>query len=193
MTLEPGVITRHRFTVDDFHRMAEVGIFGPELRVELIEGEIIDMAPIGRRDQSCVDRLAALFFDALPEEGAIVRVRGFVRLSGISKPWPDIALLRPDPDFYAEREAGPADVLLLVEVSDTSVPYDREVKVPLYASCGIPEVWIVDLRARRVLVYRGIGSGRYQDVFEASAGQQLRALALPELVLDVDRILGRGL
>src|SRR5262249_48453126 len=154
---------KHRFTVADYHRMAEAGILDEDDRVELIEGEIVDMTPIGRRHQARVDHLAELFFRGLAEK-VIIRVQGSIRLSDLSEPEPDLVLLRRRADFYADADAGPADVLLIVEVADTSLPHDRDVKVPLYARAGIPEVWLVDLNGESVGVHREPGPQGYREV-----------------------------
>jgi Uma2 family endonuclease len=133
--------------------MARAGILRPGDRVELIEGEIIDMAPIGSRHAAAVKRIARAL-DRSIGEGAIVSVQNPVRLDQFSEPQPDIALLRPRADFYAGAHPGAADVLLIVEVADSSLGYDRDNKLPLYAHHGIPEVWLVDVENRNFTVYR---------------------------------------
>jgi Uma2 family endonuclease len=181
-------IARHQFTVDDYHRMAESGILRDDSRVELIDGEIVDMAPIGRKHQSCVDRLARLTIRALDETEAVVRVRGSLQLNRQAEPQPDLVLLRPSPDFYGRRVAQSSDVLLVVEVSDTTFAYDRNVKIPMYARDAIPEAWIVDINGRRVLVFREPSAGEYRDVSEVVAGEKLSPIAFPGLIVDVDRL-----
>src|SRR4051812_29339649 len=179
----------HRFTVSDYHRMAEAGIFGEHDRVELIEGEIVDMAPLGRRHQARVDHLAEMLIRGLGER-AIVRVQGSIRLGERSEPQPDLVLLRRRADFYAVTDAGPADVLLVVEVADTSLAHDRDVKVPLYARAGIPEVWLIDLNGENVAVYREPGSEGYHDVSPVRGDARLSPRAFPELGLTASQILG---
>jgi Uma2 family endonuclease len=178
---------RHRITVDEYHRMAEVGLLAPDARVELIEGEIIDMAPIGKEHSSVVDQLTRLFVLAAGET-AIVRIQGSVRLDRMSEPEPDLALLRPRADFYRHEHATGADMLLVIEVSDSTLRYDREVKVPLYARHGIPEAWIFDLPQDRLLVYAGLDAGAYrlQDVIERPG--RMRLAAMPELEVDLTAI-----
>src|SRR5690606_41478239 len=117
---------RHRITADEYHRMAEVGLLAPDARVELIEGEIIERAPVGREHSSVVDQLNRLFVRAVGDD-AIVRVQGSIRLGTLSEPEPDLVLLRPSPDFYRSRFATAADALLVIEVSDTTLRYDRDV------------------------------------------------------------------
>ena len=156
------LLTRHRITVADYYRMGEAGIFAPNARVELIEGEVIDMAPIGSKHGSAVKRLVALLTAALGPR-AIVSVQDPLRLSDLSEPEPDLMLLRPRDDFYAGAHPSAADVLLLIEVADTSARYDREIKLPLYARHGVPEVWIVDLDAHLLRFFRSPVGESYAD------------------------------
>ncbi|MFM8805701.1 MAG: Uma2 family endonuclease, partial [Planctomycetia bacterium] len=135
--------SRHLISVDAFHRMGETGILGPEDRVELIEGEIIDMSPIGALHAAIVDVLAR-HFGRRAGDSVFIRCQNPLRLDDISEPEPDISILRPRPDFYTTSHPGPADVLLVIEVADTSLAYDLGTKVPLYARHGIPEVWVID-------------------------------------------------
>ena len=143
---------RHRFTADEYHRMGESGLFGEDDRVELIEGEIIEMTPIGSRHAGTVKRLLQRLSQSVGTR-AIVAVQDPLALATRSEPEPDIALLRPRDDFYTTSHPGPADVLLLVEVAEASLRYDREVKIPLYARHGIPAVWLVDLAGRELTAY----------------------------------------
>jgi Uma2 family endonuclease len=169
---------RHRITVHDYHRMAEVGVLAPDARVELIEGEIIDMAPIGNDHQSVVDRLTRTLVRAVGDS-AIVRVQGSVRLGEWSEPEPDLVLLAPRADFYRSAFASGADTLLVIEVSDTTLRYDRDVKVPLYARHGVPEVWVVDVKGGALLVYCALQDGKYSShaVLERPASMSLTQLA----------------
>jgi Uma2 family endonuclease len=160
----------HRFTVDEYYRMADVGLLAPDARVELIEGEIIDMAPIGSLHCGTVDWLTRLF-SAAAGDHAIVRIQGAVRLHRFSEPQPDVALLQPREDFYRTGHPNGAEMFLVVEVSDSSLHYDRQVKVPLFARHGVPEVWIVDLEHRQLHFYRSLANGDYADVsFMANPG-----------------------
>jgi Uma2 family endonuclease len=179
----------HRFTVDEYERMAETGILQRHHRVELIDGEIVDMTPIGRRHMAGVDRLNREFVLALADR-AIVRVQGSLRLHDYSEPEPDLVILRPRDDFYAGEAAGPADVFLIIEVADTSEHYDRQVKVPLYARAGIPEVWLVDVNAGSITLYRQPGPDGYAQAVVATGSDALRPLAFPDFVLTAARILG---
>ncbi|GIX47759.1 MAG: hypothetical protein KatS3mg131_1970 [Candidatus Tectimicrobiota bacterium] len=157
--------------------------------MELIEGEIVEMAPVGSRHAGQVNRLNRLL-SRLVGERAIVSVQNPVRLGEHSEPQPDLALLKPREDFYAAAHPGPEDVLLVVEVAETSADYDREIKVPLYARFGIPEVWLVDLAAAQVEVYRQPAPQGYQAVQTLRRGDTLVPLLLPELSLAVEAVLG---
>ena len=143
------LIHRHRYTVEDYYRMVEVGILAPDARVELIEGEVIEMPPIGAPHAAVVTDLQNLLIGAVGGD-AIVRVQNPVRLGLHDEPQPDIALVKPPASKYRRRHPAAADVLLLIEVVDTSLRYDREVKLPLYGRKGIPETWLLDLVRREL-------------------------------------------
>lgn len=179
---------RHRITVDEYHRMAEVGLLAPDARVELIEGEIIDMAPIGKEHSSVVDQLNRLFVRAVGDD-AIVRVQGSVRLGSMSEPEPDLLLLRPRADFYRSEFATERDVLLVVEVSDKTLRYDREVKVPLYARHGVTETWIVDIPHGRLLAYSEPQTGTYRHERAIEHPGVVPMAALPGLSVDLSAVL----
>lgn len=180
---------RHRFTADEYERMGAAGLFGEDDRVELIEGEIVEMTPIGSRHAACVDRLTRLFATAVAER-AIVRVQNPIRLGVRSEPQPDLALLSPRDDFYARSHPSPAEVLLVVEVSDTTAAWDRDVKAALYATAGIPETWVVDLIESGVHVFTGPSPEGYTDVHPASPGDTITTAALGGLAVAVADILG---
>jgi Uma2 family endonuclease len=169
--------------------MAETGILSEDDRVELIEGEIIKMSPIGSYHAGCVNRLNALLTRRVGP-AAIVSVHNPVRLDDYSELEPDIALLKRHADFYARSLLTADDVLLIIEVADTSVDYDRDVKLPLYARAGIPEVWLANLPDDRVEAYSQPVNGVYQAVRHARRGESLSPERLPNLVLSVDEILG---
>jgi len=178
---------RHRITVDEYHRMAEVGLLAPDARVELIEGEIIDMAPIGREHSSIVDQLNRLFVRAVGDD-AIVRVQGSVRLSNMSEPEPDVVLLKPRSDFYRNEFALAADTLLVIEVSDSTLRYDRDVKVPFYARHGVPEVWIVDVPNDQLLVYGSPSDGAYSRQTSVAQPGTMPMTALPGVAVDLSSV-----
>jgi Uma2 family endonuclease len=178
---------RHRITVDEYHRMAEVGLLAPDARVELVEGEIIDMAPIGNRHMSVVDRLTKLFVLAAGDE-AIVRVQGSVRLGRMSEPQPDLLILRPRADFYSSDSATGRDTFLAIEVSDTSLRYDCEIKMPLYARHGVPEAWVVDLQHDHILVFSEPDNGPYRQQRIVEQTQRMTLAALPGLEVDLSAL-----
>jgi hypothetical protein len=180
MTVE---IKRRRFDVHDYYRMAKAGILHEDDRVELIEGEILEMAPIGSRHMGCVDRLNWLLSQQLIPAETIVHIQGPVRLSTDSEPQPDLAVLRYRDDFYTLRHPGADEVFLLVEVADSSLDYDTEVKVPLYARAGIPEVWVIDLNARAIEVYRKPSAEGYALQFRPGPDDLLVVEALPRLII----------
>jgi Uma2 family endonuclease len=179
-----------RFTVEEFEHMVQAGVFAPEARIELIEGEIIEMSPIGDPHASIVDRLTMLMTRHLGDR-TIVRVQGptrFITLS--SRPQPDLAILRPRPDYYAGGSPGVADIHLLIEVMDTSVEYDRRRKTPLYARAGVSEVWLVDIPAGILDVHRRPGQRGYEDLRTARRGERVSPQAFPDVVVRVEDILG---
>jgi Uma2 family endonuclease len=180
---------RHRLTVDDYYRMADVGILDPEARVELIDGEIIDMAAPGSPHAATVHYLNEVLVRAV-EGRATVLVQNPVRLSDYSEPQPDLALLRRRDDFYRERHPRPDDVLLIVEIAATSLRFDRETKLPLYARHGIPEMWLVDLGSRRFSRYRAPLQGAYTLVDEPDLGTQLEVSTLSGVTVDLQRLFG---
>ena len=153
-------VARRPITVAEYHRMGEVGILGERDHVELIEGELVAMAPIGSNHHGTINRLNHSLVHAVGDR-AIVSVQGPVRLDDFSEPEPDFALLKPRGDFYQDSHAGPADVLLLIEVADTSLNYDRAVKRALYARHSIQELWIVGLAAGEIEVCRRPGPDGY--------------------------------
>jgi len=181
--------TRRLFTVSDYYRMGEAGVIGPDERVELLEGEILRMNPIGPRHANCVDRLNYLFVTRLGERVS-VRVQNPVRLGELSEVQPDVALVRRHRDV--EVHPGPSDVVLLIEVADTSVAFDRQVKLPLYARAGVPEVWIVDLPAAAVEVYREPGVTGYSASSRLAAGDTIGPAAFPDVRFPVREFLDQG-
>jgi Uma2 family endonuclease len=178
-----------RFTAKDYHRMGKAGIFGPEDRVELIDGEVIRMSPIGDPHAGRVIFLTRLFTLRLGQE-AFVSAQNPVRLSQYSEPEPDLVIMRSPLDPSAVRAPRPEDVLLLIEVCDTTLAYDRDKKVPLYAEAGIPETWLLDLPAGRLRVYREPDGREYRRIEVLARGSRIAPLAFPEMAFSVDEILG---
>ncbi|MGI8554167.1 MAG: Uma2 family endonuclease [Dehalococcoidia bacterium] len=185
-----GVMPARRlFNVEEYERMGETGILHEEERVELLDGEILQMAAMGSRHAGCVEFLVEWFIARLAGR-VIVRVQNPVRLRPRSQPEPDLALLRPRADRYRSAHPGPEDVYLIIEVAESSLAYDRDRKLPRYAKAGIPEVWIVDLIGERVSLYRAPHADRYQQISVAERGGTLTPEAFPELSLPVAELLG---
>ncbi len=182
-------VARKQFTVDDYYQMSESGILAPDERVELIEGEVTSMSPVGPQHAACVDRLNSLLNRHFGPQ-KIVRVQSPVRLSSYSEPEPDVAVLRPRKDFYAGAHPAPADTLLVIEVADTSIGYDRQIKVPLYARAGIPEVWLVDMAEQNIEVYWEPSGGEYRHKKELTRGGLVSSTTIPDLAVEVGDILG---
>ncbi len=169
--------------------MGEAGILREDDCVELIDGEIVQMTPIGASHAGCVNRLTRIFVAAAGER-AVVTVQNPISVPPDSEPQPDLALLRPRPDLYASAHPEPTDVWLVVEVADTSLVFDRAVKIPLYARAGIPEIWLVDLAGQCVEVHRRPAGGSYGHMQRLQRGQRLACEAFPDVAASVDDVLG---
>ena len=181
----------HRFTIDEFYAMAERGILHPEARVELLDGVIIEMSPIGNRRAATVDKFTMTLTPGVGRR-AIVRVRGPVRVNENSLLRPDVLLLRERADFYISEAPGPGDVILLIEVADSSVGYDRYSKLPAYARAGIPEVWLAVVREGRrfVEVYTEPSAGGYGAMRTLEGDDMLTPPGFPDIALRVGEMLG---
>lgn len=180
--------SRHRFSVDEYHHMAAVGVLTPGDRVELLDGEVVHMNPIGSRHAACVRRIQRLFGDALRGQ-ALVSVQSPVRLGPHSEPEPDVALLRFRDDDYADAHPGPADVFLLVEVADTTLAWDRRYKLPLYAASGVDEVWLVDLATGTVEISTGPAGPGYEKVRQTDRDGTVTPQAFPSFSFAVSDLL----
>jgi len=178
---------KHRLTVNDYHRMGETGILPEDARVELIEGEVIDMAPIGSHHAGIVKRLTRLLVQAVGAS-AIVSVQDPVILDGHSEPQPDVALLRPRNDFYTLAHPKANEVLLLIEVAESSLRYDESIKIPLYARHGIPEVWLIDVEQRRLTRFFNPREKGYVNDESPDALSVLTPVALPDVDIDLSRL-----
>jgi Uma2 family endonuclease len=182
-------LQKHYFSVDEYYRMGEAGVFSEEARVELIDGEVLEMSPIGKRHAGCVNRLNRLLNRNVGDL-AIVTVQSPISIDDFSEPQPDLALLKPRADFYSNSHPTPADVLVIIEVADTSLEYDRNVKLPLYARAGIPEAWLVVLPKDFIEVHSEPKNGKYQKVQRLKRGKKLTSATLSGFSLAVDDILG---
>jgi Uma2 family endonuclease len=182
------VIGTRRFSVEEYHRMAEAGILKPNDRVELLDGDIISMAPMSSRHAATVRKITKFFQRALAEK-ATVSVQLPIRLDDHSEPEPDVALLRADPGDYAEAHPVPSDVRLLIEVAQSSLGFDRDVKIPQYARAGIGETWLVNLELQQVEVFREPGPLGYAAKTVNRRGSSLAPQAFPEAVAAVDDFL----
>jgi Uma2 family endonuclease len=171
---------RYAFTADEYFRMGEAGVFPPEARVELIEGEIVEMAPIGSPHAGTVNILTRAFV-RLAGDRAIVSVQNPLIVSNRSVPQPDVAVLRARATSYTDAHPTAADVFLVVEVSDTTARFDRSIKIPLYARAGIREAWVVDVNARAVHVYREPDMRGYRVALTLSLDSEVAPLALPDV------------
>jgi Uma2 family endonuclease len=177
----------HKFTVDDYERLIELGILGEDERVELIHGEIVEMSPIGARHIACVRESNRSCHRQLGDD-VYIHIQSPIRLPGDGEPEPDVSLVRPG---YDQRHPPLAqDTFLVIEVSDSSLEYDRTQKLPLYAAAGIPEAWIFNLIGNRIERHIDPGPDGYRTVAFAEAGQHLASTVLPELTFDAAELLG---
>jgi Uma2 family endonuclease len=180
---------RRHFNVAEYYRMAVAGVFSEDDRVELIEGEIVEMNPIGSRHAACVGRLTKLL-ERLAGDRSIVWVQNPVQIDDSSEPLPDVALLKLRDDFYAQANPQAADVLLLIEVADSSVEYDRDIKIPLYAESGVIEVWLINLPKETVEIYSRPLDGKYQETRLVKRGESISTKSIPTLTIEASAVLG---
>lgn len=174
------VPVRHKLTVNDYHKMAEAGILTEDDRVELIEGELIDMAPIGSLHADYVDRLAELLISRIGGKFR-VRIQNPIQLDDYSEPEPDVVIAQNR--SYQEAHPGPQDILLLIEVADTTLKYDRDIKIPLYARCGIPEVWLIDVQKQRLEIHRQPSQEGYRQILLPANIEAVSPLLTPEIAI----------
>jgi Uma2 family endonuclease len=172
----------HRVTTQEFFRMGEAGVLDPEAKIELIEGEMIDMPPIAPPHASRTTRLTRLLIEAIGRR-AVVSTQNPVLLGDLSAPQPDIAILDPRDDFYSSEHPKAKDVRLLIEIADSSVRYDRTRKLPLYARYGIPEVWLIDIPARAIWIHRDPENGAYGTTFELTPPYRISPSMLDDVEL----------
>lgn len=179
---------RYRFSRQQYHDLVEAGVLKDDARVELIRGELTVMASINARHASTVDRCMLLLVEAVARR-AIVRVQNQFAIGDNSEPQPDLILMKPRGDFYVDDHPQPSDLLLVVEVSHTTLRYDREIKVPLYAEAGVTEVWVVNLVDNILEVYRDPGPKGYRALQRLSSGDHVSPLAFPDLALSIADLL----
>jgi Uma2 family endonuclease len=183
-------IPRHRITVDEYYRMAEADQLAPDARVELLDGEIIDMPPPGSLHTGTVMDLNERLSEAL---GRLAQVRGQspIRLDAYSEPQPDLAVVKRRDDYYKGAHPTPSDVLLVVEVSETTLARDLTIKVPLYAQHDIPEVWIVEPGRMRIRFFRAPESGLYTNISMTEEPGLTRLMAMANVEVDLAALFGR--
>lgn len=182
-------IAKYSFTAEEFERLGEAGILRQDARLELIEGEIIEMSPIGSLHAACVNFLSRLF-NRLFEDSYIVATQNPIRLDDFSEPQPDISLLRWRDDYYRGAHPAPADVLLVMEVADTTVVADRKVKIPLYAQAGIAEAWLVNIPEEVLEIYSDPSEGAYRRAEVFGRGAEARSHTVEGVALSVGELLG---
>ncbi|MDZ8106491.1 MAG: Uma2 family endonuclease [Nostoc sp. DedQUE12a] len=183
-------LLRRKFTVDQYHKMVESGILTEDDRVQLIRGEIIEMSPIGTKHAACVKCLNKLFSNKLRDR-VLIGIQDPVVLDNNSEPQPDVTLLKPRDDLYITAHPQPQDIFLLIEVADSTILYDREEKIPLYAEANIIEVWLVDINEEIVEVYQQPTAAGYQLMQKFTRGQSLSIQAFPDVNITVHEIFGR--
>lgn len=167
--------------------MGEGNVFAPDARLELIDGEIIEMAPIGSPHAGTVAILGRLL-ELAAGDAAVVWVQNPIRIGDRSMPQPDVALLRPRADTYTRSHPVPADILLLIEVSDTTLRFDASTKVPLYGRAGIVETWVVDVESSVVQVFRDPDASGYRTSFTAAGEERVEARAMPGVSVAVSEL-----
>jgi Uma2 family endonuclease len=181
------LLPRHRITVDEYYRMDELGLFAPDVRTELIEGEVMEMPRMGSSHAGTVGLLQHLL-SPVTNHPAQLRVQLPVRINDYSEPQPDLAVVLPRKDFYRSRHPEPADTPLIVEISDSSLRLDLNVKVPLYARHDVPEVWVVDLEHNRIHFFRSPRNGAYTDVSQIDKPEVVALTALPGVTVDLSEL-----
>ena len=187
--MDTSTVVRKRFTTDEYEQMFAAGVLSEDARVELLEGEIYEMSPLGPQHSACVTRLTELFYE-IKNPAVTIRVQDLIRLGNLSAPQPDILIAHRRDDRYAGGHPEPEDVLLLIEVFESSLSYDREVKLPLYARAGIPEVWLVALLPQVIEVYRAPSEDGFGEKHTLRRDETIVPLLLPAVKLAVEQILG---
>jgi Uma2 family endonuclease len=182
-------IPRRKFSISDYHRMAETGILAENERIELIAGDIVTMIPVGSQHTSCVKSLKQLFTTMLIDT-VVVWVQNPICLGEYSEPEPDIALLKLRPDLYTEHCPIPKDVFLIVEVTEQALDYERDIKLPVYAQTGIGEVWLVNIKDMKVEVYTNPAGQEYDMYRKFCQEHTITSVIFPNLRIPVEKIFG---
>lgn len=178
---------KYRLTVEQYYKMAEVGILGIEQRTELIEGEIIEMSPIGAKHAGTINRLSRVLSPRISAQ-SIISIQNSIRLNDKSEPQPDLAILHLRDDCYTESIPTPDDVFLLIEVSDSTLKYDRDIKIPLYAKAGIPEVWIANIEEQVFEVYKSLNQNSYEQVQNYEKGEVTSMSMLADIEIAINEV-----
>jgi Uma2 family endonuclease len=188
MSLDTSIVTKKLFTVEEFQRICDIDIFPPDSRYELIGGEIIEMPTPSHRHSGRINKLTRVFTSRLGET-VIVSIQNGMYANEYSEPKPDVAVCKPLPELFGPFEPSPEDVLLLVEISDTSLRYDTRIKAPLYAQCGIPEYWILNIADGVLEVRTNASGGEYQNLSILERGQTITPQMLPGTIFTVDELI----
>ncbi len=183
------VLDRYLWSVEEYERLGETGFFDEDDRVELIRGDILTMSPVGDRHIGRVNALTELLRDKLGKT-VVLAIQNPIRLNKASEPQPDISILKRRADFYGKQKAGPQDIWLLIELSDSTLEFDKQVKIPMYAESEVAEVWIVDLKFGVVSQYGEPFAGQYRHVANARKGESITTRNVLKLTLTADEILG---
>ncbi|WP_031435667.1 Uma2 family endonuclease [Methylomarinum vadi] len=188
MTPSTAPLRKHLTDLEEWHKMGESGIFPPDSHLELINGEIVEMSPIGSNHAGHLKRLNRLLNTLLKKE-AIVSIQDPLQLGDFSEPEPDLMLLKPNPDFYCSRHPQAGDVLLLIEVADSSLEYDQTHKLRLYALHNVQEYWLLNLNDSCLEVYRRPRGETYEEKTTLRDGDTINPSLLPDIAIQVAAIL----
>lgn len=186
----PVQVDKRRFTTEEYYKMAEAGIFGEDDQVELLHGEIFEMSPVGNPHMACVKRLNVLLSPLNKE--FVISIQDPISIDQFSEPEPDVAVLKYRQDFYQYQKPKPADVILLIEVADTSLEKDQKIKIPLYAYAGIPEVWLVDLQENKIIVYTEPVGAEYRQSRQYFPGEMVNSITLEKFQVAVSEVIWNG-
>lgn len=182
------LLPTRKISIETYHKMVEIGVFNEDERIELIRGEIIEMSPVGIKHATCVKKLNQLFAQKLGIK-IILGVQDPIKLNDNSEPQPDLVLLKPKSDFYATGHPKPEDILLLIEVSDRSIEYDRQIKIPLYAENKIQEVWLININESLIQVYQNPQGKLYKNITNYQINDTINLTCFPDCQIKVNKVL----